>query len=130
MTQPTIDRLLDALRIGATVQMACAAAGISDTTYYRWLDGNERAAGAVEAAKTTAAVSALESIQRAAVNGDWRAAAWLLERRYPADFGRSHADVRHTLDVTPAAVPAIRTVFSHAAVAAELTALHESADDA
>ena len=130
MTQQTIGRLLDALRLGASVQMACAAAGISDTTYYRWLDGNDRGAVEVESAKTAAALSALESIQRAAVNGDWRAAAWLLERRYPADYGRADASVRHTLDVAPASVPVIRTVFSHAAVAAALCGGHDPAGSA
>ncbi len=33
-------------------------------------------------------MTALAKIQKAAADGNWQAAAWWLERRYPADWGR------------------------------------------
>ena len=33
----------------------------------------------------------LRQIKEAAQNGDWRAAAWMLERRYPEKWGRRRA---------------------------------------
>ena len=33
----------------------------------------------------------MRQIKEAAQNGDWRAAAWMLERRYPEKWGRRRA---------------------------------------
>ena len=35
-----------------------------------------------------------------AAEGDWRAGAWLLEKLYPKDFGRTLLDVEMTADVS------------------------------
>ena len=44
---------------------------------------------AVKKAEGTGAVVSLERIHAAAAEGAWQAAAWLLERRFPHEYGRT-----------------------------------------
>lgn len=44
---------------------------------------------AIKDAESYAANVALQSIQRAARGGQWQAGAWLLERRYPHEYGKT-----------------------------------------
>jgi len=46
-------------------------------------------------AEAQCALALLDAITRAATakaDGDWRAAAWLLERKFPKDFGKDRDD--------------------------------------
>ncbi len=87
--------ILDALAAGASVRSACEAAGVGPTTFYRWL--SEGAAdGAPEhfrvlrerttRARAQARVAYAAVIRRAANEGDWKAAAWFLERSEPEEW--------------------------------------------
>jgi hypothetical protein len=106
LTPATTAKVVQALRLGATVELACEYAGIHRDTHYDWLaraaadDTGESPhaayARAIEEAGSTAAVEALARIQKAAKEGTWQAAAWLLERRYGY---RSQAD--HRIEVAP-----------------------------
>lgn len=94
---PYIEKLEQAIAIGATFEMAAMYAGISQKTFERW---RAQAATAPEGspfgqlrerlrqAEGRAAVGWLAKIEQAASNGDFRAAAWKLERRWPKEFGR------------------------------------------
>lgn len=82
-------RMLAALEAGATLRIAAAAAGVSESTLRRWRDraGDDE----MKAAEARGALLALQAIRDAAMGphpGTWQAAAWLLERRYPAEYGR------------------------------------------
>lgn len=80
-------RLVAALEAGATFELAARAAGVSAATLKRWRDDDDELAQA----EARGAVRALEVIQAAAAGphaGQWQAAAWLLERRYPDSYGR------------------------------------------
>jgi len=86
-TPETIERLCEALELGATVRIACNCAGISVTTYHRWI--SEAEAGdqdrrefwdAVKAARGAAALGHLETLRAASQAGEWKASAWWLER--------------------------------------------------
>jgi hypothetical protein len=82
-------RMLAALEAGATLRIAAAAAGVSESTLRRWRDrgGDDE----LQAAEARGALLALQAIRAAATGphpGTWQAAAWLLERRYPAEYGR------------------------------------------
>lgn len=82
--------LLDALAAGATYRSACGAAGIPMTTWWRWCRDvdNDRCDSAAVAALVADARKTYHQVTnahvaRVAVAGakDWRASAWLVEKR-------------------------------------------------
>lgn len=84
------DRLLDNLREGMSIVAACTQAGISENTHYRWLeeDIDGEWTEEVNAAKDFAEAVALSKLKRLGdEKADWRAYAWILERRYPDRWG-------------------------------------------
>jgi len=89
-TPAAIDRLVEAVELGATWELAAAAAGVDVSTVHRWHadESNREFCDRLKRAEAVGALAALRSIHEAAVGGTWQAAAWLLERRYPADYGR------------------------------------------
>lgn len=96
--EPHIDRICQALRVGATYELAAQFAGISYSTLLRWRKDAETAApGTPEAllrermleTEGQAAVGWLAKIEQSASDGNWQAAAWKLERRYPRDYGKT-----------------------------------------
>lgn len=96
LTPETQKRILEALSVGTTYALACQYAGITYATFRRWMVQGEQAKSgkfrdfydAVKEAEGRAVVGWLAKIERAANEGNWQAAAWKLERRYPEDFGR------------------------------------------
>lgn len=86
--------LLKALRVGNTRAAAARAVGIHIDTFHDWLTKDPKFSEAVVRAEAEAEQYYLSHIQQAAP-GDWRAAAFWLERRRPADYGK-----RDGLDVT------------------------------
>ena len=100
----TIAALVAALEFGVTVEAAVQSAGISRSTYFAWMrrgalarqryesdlkvDTEEQPfldfLDKIQGALFTAERNAVEVIQNASVGGSWRAAAWLLERRFPS----------------------------------------------
>ena len=83
-------RILEALRLGATYEIAAEYAGISRSTLYNWMEkGKEQARGqyrtfldSIKGAEARGAIANLAMIESAAKAGDWKAAAWRLERRH------------------------------------------------
>jgi hypothetical protein len=105
------DRFMRGLAFGVGIAQAAAYAGIGRSTAHAWLDRaeKEQAAGITAEAsefvafldrvtrtRATVQVQLAAQIRAAARTGDgeWRAAAWMLERLAPAEFGR-HATVQH-----------------------------------
>ena len=84
-------RVIQATRLGATRARAADAAGIGETLLYEMIATDAEFAKAIKLAEGEAAVKALTAIQRASSgrNAQWQAAAWLLERRYPHEYGRT-----------------------------------------
>lgn len=100
-------RLVQALEMGATYELACGFAGIHYSTLRDWMLAGEREldqatqenrdpAGdfyefseAIKSAEGRAAVKWLLKIEKAATEGNWQAAAWKLERRWPKVYGRT-----------------------------------------
>lgn len=92
------ERILNFLRIGNYVEVACKAAGIHKDTFYEWMkrarsgkpeDAKFDAfAGQVDAALAEAEARDLQTILVASKDA-WQAAAWRLERRYPERWSRS-----------------------------------------
>jgi len=92
LTPDTQAKLVQALSLGATRRAACEYAGISTETLRDWLLRPGAAFSALSAAlkeaEAKSTIGALAKIQKAATDGQWQAAAWLLERRHPEEYGR------------------------------------------
>ena len=76
--------------MGATYEIAAEHAGICRKTLYSWIEkGKEASKGSkhytflhdFRKAEARAALTSLTTIQREIQNGDWKAAAWFLDRR-------------------------------------------------
>ena len=112
LTKARIDLVADALRKGAIIKQACACAGISDTSYHNWykefkenrlepLDPDESLGTnpnreellSYFVRETTTALSGYASklLDKIHEANSWQAAAWILERRFPEEFGRRAA---------------------------------------
>ena len=112
LLQPNLEQtLLDYIRIGTPVRIAVTTAGVSEQTFYSWINRGmaerERlklVKGAksnpteviflkfleqVEQAKAEAVTKKVAVIAKSGNEGDWRAAAWWLERQMPEEFGRT-----------------------------------------
>lgn len=112
-TPEVIGNFLNAIKLGATIEIACNYAGICKTIFYEWINqGEEDAKNGIpsrftdfaNAYKVTlgqGAVTWLNKIEQAATDGNWQAAAWKLERRYPNDFGRVRPDENKSEQQSP-----------------------------
>lgn len=89
--------LLGAIQRGLPYKQASALAGISYMTFNRWREkGSEPDAPCefsdfcdrLAAAEAKAADALCRVISKAGRTRDWRAAAWMLERRCPDEWGR------------------------------------------
>ena len=85
------EALLDNLRTGMSIQAACSLAGIGRKTYYRWLEesgADGKWTEEVEAANRFAEAVQLQRLKdNVEAKQDWRGNAWLLERRFPEEYG-------------------------------------------
>ena len=99
-TPEVVKRLCDAIALGATYDLACKYAGISDELFRQWRANKVGFLGAVKEAEGRAAIGWLAKIERAANEGTWQAAAWKLERRYPEDYGRTVQSQQHSGTIT------------------------------
>ncbi len=72
------------LRKGCTIEASCQAANIDRRTYYRWKEEIPEFREFVNATESDVEATLLDTIREF---GDWRAAAWILERRYPQRWG-------------------------------------------
>src|SRR5438094_4122715 len=86
--------LVCALSEGATIEHACDYAGIHPATFHRWMQRGEEDepefrdfCNATTRARGQGVVTDLMAISKAVQAGDWRAAAWRLQHRYPQDYG-------------------------------------------
>lgn len=95
LTPDVKERVLQAIRLGANYEHACAFAGISGDTLWRYRK-NAAFRMEVEKAEAQAVIGWLAKIEKAASEGTWQAAAWKLERRYPQLYGRTVQE--HTSD--------------------------------
>jgi hypothetical protein len=107
LTESRMEKLIEALRSGSYRIDACRAAGVHYNTLLAWeKKGESRTSGeyvefleALRRAEAEAVVSSVEVITKAATDGDWRAAAWFLEHKYPNNWAR--LDKRAVEDFTP-----------------------------
>ena len=89
LTPETKARLIEAIKLGMTNKLAAQYAGIAISTFYLWREkanaGDPLYMDLMDSLKRAEAQSAAHSlavIKKAAQDGTWTAAAWMLERRH------------------------------------------------
>lgn len=99
--QPTADVILKAVAAGLPNETAAKLAGIDVRTLYAWKRrgkaGEEPFVQFLHALmrhQAEAVAKAVEAIRAAAERGEWRAAAWWLERRHPDEYGSDRKRLR------------------------------------
>ena len=75
------------LQYACPLEVAAQAEGVSVATVRQWLVRYPEFAAEVEQARGRCVVQLLGYLNRAAAQGNWKAAAWLLERTSPASYG-------------------------------------------
>jgi hypothetical protein len=101
LTPETVERLTQAISLGASYELACRYAGVDYSSFRTWMRKGEQATSgpffefsqAFKRAEGAGAVRWLTTIERAAEEGAWQAAAWKLERRYPQQYARRALEV-------------------------------------
>ncbi len=91
LTDESAARFVEAVGLGATYELAARYAGFDDSTFRRYMSDDRPEFQAFRAAVWQAeaeGVQALLARIHTAAATDWRAAAWILERRHPDDYGR------------------------------------------
>lgn len=96
LTPEVQEKIVTALRAGNYQETAALYAGITAATFYDWMNRGKNEPesiyaeflDAVEKAKADAEVRDVVLIDRAAADGNWQAAAWKLERKFPQRWGR------------------------------------------
>jgi len=116
LTEDLISRIVPIIEEGNFAEVAYSSVGIGKTTFYRWLSLGEKATtgvyrdfwNAIKKAEAIAETRYLGVIRDAANSGNWTAAAWYLERRYPDRWGK-----KDRMDVTSGG-EALRIVVKYA----------------
>ena len=95
LTPEVQETIVDGINAGLTFRLTCARAGVNPATFYRWLEKGEAAQTGVyrefcDTASRARADAALRLVSQITLQAptDWRAAAFLLERRFPDDYGK------------------------------------------
>lgn len=92
-TQDAIKRAVQLKKGGAANRDIAAALCVSEGQFSRWVNNpktNNQAQLAQELKKAEADYknALLNIIAKASTDKDWKAAAWLLERKYPSEYSR------------------------------------------
>lgn len=96
-TPETVQKIKQAIELGATYELAAAYGGIAASTFYEWMNAKPEFSESIKSSEGLAAVKWLAKIEQAATDGNWQAAAWKLERRYPDSYGRQRIEHSGTI---------------------------------
>jgi hypothetical protein len=86
-------KLIEVIRTGLPLKFAAASVGVTYEALNQWREKDPVFSKEVELARLASVKERWEIIQAAArgnadTPGDWHAAAWSVERTWPADFGK------------------------------------------
>ena len=91
---------------GPSNRDAAMRAGISEATFYSWMQKARKSGAAVayvqfleslERAQADLKAVLLARVQKASVDGQWQAATWMLARKFPKEFGQTvETTVQHS----------------------------------
>lgn len=93
LTYEMVDEAVKLKKLGLYEKDIAAAIGVSPQTFSTWqhepkTEEQRELAEAMKRAEADGKKALLAIIQRDARERDWKAAAWMLERRYPEEFAR------------------------------------------
>ena len=128
-TPETVAKIIEAIKMGATYELAAGYAGIHYDTFNEWMKHKAEFSEQIKSAEGVGAMIWLAKIERAASDGNWQAAAWKLERRYPHMYGRNVTQMEVTgKDGGPIEVNDARALLA-AKLAAQSTSRPTRRDD-
>jgi hypothetical protein len=99
-------KICELLADSNTIAAACESLGIGVSTFHEWRQKNPDFADATTRARAEARIKLVKEIKRLATD-DWRGWAWLAERMFPNEFGRSEA---RTIVIEKAPAPILHVV--------------------
>ena len=108
LNKDVIARAVQLKKGGANNKDIAAAVGVTESTFSRWLhdptsDYQRQLGQELKKAEADYKNALLAVIAKASRERDWKAAAWLLERKYPAEYARQdriQAQVEQTTQAT------------------------------
>lgn len=109
LTREAVKRAIELKGNGLSNRDICTALDINPATFYRWqedggkTDLQRELCNGLKKAEADFKNALLENIKKQGKEKDWKAHAWLLERKYPAEFGRVdrlQAEVNQTTAAT------------------------------
>jgi hypothetical protein len=112
------EKIIQAIALGLTYERACGLAGVSYQSLRNWIArGGQETEGeyfdfldALKKAEAQAEAVCLQRIHKAAQGGQWQAAAWILERRYPEQWGRRERHIHESPDGSAVFQPIIDAI--------------------
>lgn len=116
LNDEVVKKLTQAIRVGATYEIACLYAGITHQTLLNWKEiAKDKTSGphfelfeSITRAEGEAAIKWLALIEKHA-DADAHWAAWKLERRYPEQYGRTVQD-RRNMDMSKLSDDELRAI--------------------
>lgn len=100
--QLVTDVVLNYVRSGLFIQQACLAAGVSMRTFQEWRQKDPRLSASLKKAEAEFERVHIQNITTHAAK-DWKASAWMLERKYPQRYAKREAPevkVRQSVEVS------------------------------
>ena len=103
LTEELIETAAKLIAAGNYQKHVAQYLNLSEETWYRWLREGEKSQSGlkrqfyemIKKAEAEAIARNVALIQKAAQEGNWQAAAWWLERKFPEEWGRNRLDI-HT----------------------------------
>ena len=94
LTKETLARAVQLKKGGANNKDIAAAIGVAEATFSRWVndpksDLQRQLGQELKKAEADYKNALLAVIAKASRERDWKAAAWLLERKYPQEYART-----------------------------------------
>jgi hypothetical protein len=92
---------LEAIEGGASFKLACELVCVSEAVFCLWRRQDQEFATRVGAASARGDMARIRKVEQHG-DQDWRAPAWLLERRRPLEYGRQAAQINVTANAAAA----------------------------
>lgn len=103
-----VEKIAACIAKGNYANVACALAGINDSTYYDWLKDESKPefSNAIKEAEALAEQTALEAIQS---DPSWQSKAWFLERKFKDRWAKTETQkIEHSGETTQKTINIVR----------------------